>query len=72
MGNIEPRHVAYPIRRLHWRDRFNFVQASVKRIDLDRRKVITTVGTLDFDYLILALGSVTDTSGLDSMKKNVF
>ena len=72
MGNIEPRHVAYPIRRLHWRDRFNFVQASVKRIDLDRRKVITTVGTLDFDYLILALGSVTNMSGLDSMEGNVF
>jgi len=30
------------------------------------------MGTLDFDYLVLALGSVTDTSGLDSMEKNVF
>ncbi|MDP7415712.1 MAG: FAD-dependent oxidoreductase [Dehalococcoidales bacterium] len=72
MGNIEPRHVAYPIRRLHWRDRFNFVQASVKKIDLDHHKVITTMGTMDFDYLILALGSVTNMSGIDSMEGNVF
>ncbi|MFC1874529.1 FAD-dependent oxidoreductase, partial [Chloroflexota bacterium] len=66
MGGIETRHVAYPIRRLHWRDRFNFVQASVERIDLSNRKVITTKGTLGFDYLILALGSITKVPKFDS------
>jgi flavin-dependent dehydrogenase len=40
MGGIETRHIAYPIRRLHWRDRFNFVQARVEKIDLRGRKVI--------------------------------
>ncbi len=58
-GGIETRHVAYPIRRLHWRDRFNFVQAGVEKIDLRARKVITTTGALEFDYLVLALGSIT-------------
>ncbi len=72
VGKIEARHIAYPIRRLHWRDRFNFVQASVEKIDLSSRQVITTMGTLDFDYLVLALGSVIDMSELDSMEKNVF
>ncbi|MFC1964801.1 FAD-dependent oxidoreductase [Chloroflexota bacterium] len=64
LGGIETRHIAYPIRRLHWRDRFNFVQASVQKIDLIGRKVNTTGGTFDFDYLILALGSVVDISAL--------
>ncbi len=75
MGGIETRHIAYPIRRLHWRDRFNFVQAVVERIDLSGHKVTTTAGVLDFDYLVLALGSVTDVSELDSMGEkgvNVF
>lgn len=72
MGSIETRHIAYPIRRLHWRDRFNFVQANVDRIDLGNHKVITSVGTLDFDYLVMALGSVTDMSGLPSLHRNVF
>jgi len=72
MGSIEPRHIAYPVRRLHWRDRFKFVQASVEKIDLSTHKVITTMGTLDFDYLVLALGSVTDTSKLNSLEDNVF
>jgi len=60
MGGIETRHVAYPIRRLHWRDRFNFEQAEVKRIDLQERQVITTLGTLHFNYLVMALGSVAN------------
>lgn len=72
MGRIETRHIAYPIRRLHWRDRFNFIQASVEKIDLAERRVVTTRGNLDFDYLVLALGSVTDTSELDRMGDNVF
>jgi NADH dehydrogenase len=66
MGGIETRHIAYPVRRLHWRDRFNFVQAVVERIDLGGHKVNTTAGVLDFDYLVLALGGVTDMSQLDS------
>lgn len=72
MGQIETRHISYPIRRLHWRDRFNFVRADVLNIDLDSHKVQTTIGTLDYDYLVLTLGSVTDTSALESRSNNVF
>ncbi len=72
MGGIETRHIAYPIRRLHWRDRFNFVQADVQKIDLREHRVITTAGTLDFDYLVLTLGSVADMSELSSLESNVF
>ncbi|OGN93726.1 MAG: hypothetical protein A2144_01205 [Chloroflexi bacterium RBG_16_50_9] len=75
LGGIESRHIAYPIRRLHWRDRFNFINATVENIDLEGRKVNTTAGTLDFDYLILALGSVADMPDFDStraMERNIF
>ena len=76
-GSLETRHIAFPVRRLHWRDRFNFSQTDVKKINLSDRKVITAAGTLDFDYLILALGSVTDTSELhfedgNGMDANVY
>lgn len=72
MGGIETRHIAYPIRRLHWRDRFNFVQAEVERIDLNHHQVTTTAGTLDFDYLVLALGGVTRLPEPDSAVSNTF
>ncbi|MBI3931624.1 MAG: FAD-dependent oxidoreductase [Chloroflexi bacterium] len=72
MGGIETRHIAYPIRRLQWRDRFTFLQDEVKKINLRGREVITSAGTMDFDYLVLALGSVTDMSELVSTGGNVF
>ena len=72
MGRIETRHIAYPIRRLHWRDRFRFLQGAVTKIDLDQRKVFTTAGTLEYDYLVLALGSVPDLSELAATGPAVF
>ncbi len=67
MGGIETRHIAYPIRKLHWRDRFNFIQAEVENIDLACRKVTTSARVLDFDYLVLALGSVTNQAALNAV-----
>jgi NADH:ubiquinone reductase (H+-translocating) len=72
MGRIETRHIAYPIRRLHWRDRFSFLQGSVQKIDLVQRKVVTTAGPLEYDYLVLALGSVPDLPELAATSPNVF
>lgn len=37
-------------------DWFNFVQAGVKEIDLAACKVVISAGTVDIDYLVLALG----------------
>jgi NADH:ubiquinone reductase (H+-translocating) len=72
LGRIETRHIAYPIRRLHWRDRFRFLQSTVEKIDLAQHKVLTTAGPLEFDYLVLALGSVPDLSELAATGPTVF
>lgn len=72
MGGIEPRHIAYPIRRLHWRDRFTFINGHVKKIDLWKHQVTTNMGILSFDYLVLALGSITDVPDPAFMAQNVF
>ena len=71
MGRIESRHVAYPIRRLHWRDRFKFIQANVKKIDLLNSRVQTDSGTLAYDYLVLALGGVVDMSKFRNTEHNI-
>ncbi|MBI4334384.1 MAG: NAD(P)/FAD-dependent oxidoreductase [Chloroflexi bacterium] len=71
-GAIEPRHVACPIRSLPFSDRFKFIRAVVDSVSLSDRRVSTTAGTLDYDYLVLALGSVTDMSGLTSNGGSVF
>jgi len=71
MGGVETRHIAYPIRRLQWRDRFNFVQAKVERIDLEQRRVTTGAGTFPFDYLVMALGSVPVMPKLDGSQPRI-
>ncbi|MBI4284549.1 MAG: FAD-dependent oxidoreductase [Chloroflexi bacterium] len=72
MGRIETRHIAYPIRSINWRDRFNFVHATVEKIDLKERQVVTSSGAINYDYLVLALGSITDMSELNPVSGNVF
>lgn len=71
-ARIETRHIAFPIRRLHWRDRFNFIRARVRKIDLETRRVITAVGTQEYDYLVMALGSITDQPEFDTAGANIY
>jgi len=72
LGGIEPRHIAYPIRAIHERDRFSLVQAEVRGIDVERRTVATTAGDYAYDYLVVALGGVPDKSELRSSGAPVF
>ncbi|MDY6833255.1 MAG: FAD-dependent oxidoreductase [Chloroflexota bacterium] len=72
MGRIGTWHIAYPIRKLHHKDRFSFVQATVERIDLRGRRIITDSGVFEYDHLVMALGSVPDMSGLPSNQSNVY
>jgi len=71
-GGIETRHIAYPIRSLRGRKRFSFIQAEVAAVDLDKKAVQTDRGLLPYDYLVLALGSTTDTRQLPTAAGHVF
>jgi NADH dehydrogenase len=65
-GGLDPRHIVNPIRHLLRRTRF--CTADVQSIDLEKRRVTVAHGLprhnhhFEFDYLVLGLGSVTDTS----------
>ncbi len=72
-GGIEPRHVVTPVRaQLH---RTTFVLGEIAAIDLDARHVqaqhpITgDLTVLDYDHLVLALGSVTSTFGIEGVAR---
>jgi len=67
-AGLEPEEIAQPIRRI-LRDARNvrFRLATVTGVDLERRAVITNVGEVEYDYLVLAAGSVTNYFGLDSV-----
>ncbi|MCL4535026.1 MAG: FAD-dependent oxidoreductase [Bacteroidetes bacterium] len=71
-GGIETRHIALPIRRLRGKRLFSFVQAEVLSVDLASRTVHTSRGDMQYDVLVLALGSVTDRRALPGPDSRVF
>ena len=73
-GGLEPRHVATPVRaQLH---RTKFVLGEIARVDLDahaveaRHPITGAVTRLEYDHIVLALGSVTSTFGIPGVAEH--
>lgn len=69
-GGLEPDSIAYPIRKI-LKDfpNFYFRLANVNEIDTKERKVLTDIGDLKFDYLVVASGSHTNYFGNTEIEK---
>ncbi|MEC3908602.1 NAD(P)/FAD-dependent oxidoreductase [Tamlana sp. 2201CG12-4] len=69
-GGLEPDSIAYPIRKI-LKDfpNFYFRLANVEEIDIKKNKVRTNIGSLKFDYLVVASGSKTNYFGNTEIEK---
>lgn len=65
-GLVEPTSVLFPVRTLSRAEHFVFRESKVLDIDLNRRVVHLDDGQLSYDYLVLALGSVTNFFGQEA------
>ncbi len=59
-GSILPTHAAVAIRELMYKTPYQFLKATVKKIDPKKKIVETSCGKVYYDYCITALGSVTN------------
>jgi NADH dehydrogenase len=57
---IDPRHIAQPVRDIRGKRRLRFRRDCVNSIELDRRRIECAEGSIEYDYLVIALGSRTD------------
>lgn len=57
MAALSPAEIAAPIRSLLSGGNARVIKATVTRIDIEARKVITDSGEFDYDYLLLACGA---------------
>jgi len=57
---INPRHIVQAVRDIRGRRRFGFRRDDVRAIDPAGRRVALASGALEYDYLVVALGSRTD------------
>ncbi len=63
-GALEAETIAFPIRRIFQNHKnLNFRLANVLKVISDRKVIDTTIGEIEYDYLILATGAATNFFG---------
>src|SRR3954466_9864996 len=68
-GRADANDVVVPIRAFQRGRAFHLLHATVEEIDLERREVRTSAGTRPYDYLVIALGSVTAVPSLPGLRE---
>jgi NADH dehydrogenase len=72
-GSVDPDHIRFPLRTLlrgGGAQPIMFKQSRIQGIDVDRKAVRTDDGELEWDYLVVALGSTTNFFGMPDVGKN--
>jgi NADH dehydrogenase len=73
-GSVQPGHISFPVRVLLKEGgasgQVEFRQSQVRSIDVERKVVSTDAGELEWDYLVVALGSTTNFFGMGDAEEN--
>jgi NADH:quinone reductase (non-electrogenic) len=73
-GSVAPSHISFPLRvllrQIGTAGKIKFRQSRVQDIDVERKIVASDDGELEWDYLVIALGSATNFFGMDDVEKN--
>jgi NADH dehydrogenase len=56
-SGLEVSSIAYPLRKVLGRKNFFFRMADVKHIDAANNKIETSIGFIEYDYLVIATGT---------------
>jgi NADH dehydrogenase len=71
ISGLEPDSVVSPIRKLFKScNNMIFRMANVERVDRGNNRVLTNIGYVRYDYLVIATGSSTNFHGLKNIEKN--
>ncbi len=63
-AGLEPDSIAYPLRKIIKKHRHSFFRlADVTRVDTENNIVESNIGTLSYDYLVIATGTKTNYFG---------
>ncbi|MFA6281038.1 MAG: FAD-dependent oxidoreductase [Candidatus Omnitrophota bacterium] len=69
---IEPESLTCNIESISKSKGFKFINEEVSGLDLDKRKVFTLKGSMEYDYLIIASGSETNFYGNENIREKAF
>lgn len=72
-ARLEPSSISFPLRKIFQHTKnVNIHIAEVQRVDTDKKIVHTSVGDLDYDRLIIALGCTTNFFGNNRIQSHSF
>ncbi|HJV46521.1 MAG TPA: NAD(P)/FAD-dependent oxidoreductase [Bacillota bacterium] len=72
-GTRSPESCRIEIDTVIDKNRVNFIQSTVESIDREKKSVKLTNGqALEYDYLVIGLGSEPETFGIPGLKENAF
>lgn len=72
-AGLEPSSIAYPHRKtFQKRNDFHFRTCMAKRVIPEEKILETTIGSVNYDYLVVATGCDTNYFGNDSLKDSTF
>jgi len=70
MAFIEPSNISYPFRRLFQeKENLRFFMGSLVRVIPDSNQLETNHGILEYDYLVIAVGTETNYFGMENVQK---
>lgn len=69
-SGLEPDSIAYPLRKIFRKNKdFHFRMADVLTIHQETNEVVTSIGNLKYDYLVIATGTKTNFFGNEQVAK---
>ncbi len=69
-AGLEPRDISFPIRKLLQNQKNAIIRITeVVKVNPEEKTIETTIGSLSYDYLVLAQGATTSFFGLTNVEK---
>ncbi len=70
-SGLEPSSISFPLRKAFQKVKNIYIRiAEVEKVFQDKKMLQTTLGTVWYDYLVIATGATTNFFGMESFAKN--
>lgn len=72
-AGLTPSSISFPIRKaFHGHNNLHFRMADIERINLDEKRVHTSIGSVRYDHLVIATGADTNYFGNRSIEHHAY
>lgn len=70
-SGLEPSSISFPLRKIFQKSRNVIIRiAEVTAVDCEKKEIITSIGTIPYDYLVIATGATTNFYGMNQIREN--